>query len=221
MQFHVDAIIENMPEILAGVRTTLVLTALAFLMGAVLGLAVALLRLSGARWVRGLAASYVSFFLATPVLVQLFWLYYVLPVLTDIRFSDMKVLVLTLGLNATAIMAENYRAGIQAIDPGQWDASSVLGLSRLQTLYLIVLPQAIRVVLPPIASTTISLLKDSSIATFIGVNDLLNIGRDVMIRTFRPIEIFTFVAFVYFLLTYPIAVGTTLLERRLRISSRG
>ncbi len=220
MQFHFDVIVETTPEILTGVKLTLMLTGAAFVIGAVLGLAVALARVSRWPWLRGIATPYVNFFLATPVLVQLFWLYYVLPVLTGIRLGDVEVLVLTLGLNVTAVMAENYRAGIQAIEPGQWDAASVLGLSKVKTLRLIVLPQAIRVVLPPMASTTISLLKDSSIATFIGVNDLLNVGRDVMIRTFRPIEIFTFVAFVYFLLTYPIAIATTLLERRLRVSSR-
>ena len=182
------------------------------------GLLLALARLS--RWFAAPATAYVNFFLATPVLTQLFWIYYVLPVLTGIRLPDLQVLVLTLGVNVTAVMAENYRAGLQSVDPGQRDAAHVLGLSPLQTLRLIVLPQAVRVILPPMGSTTISLLKDSSLATFIGVNDLLNTGRDVMIRTFHPIEIFTLVAVVYFVLTYPISIGTTVLERRLRVSRR-
>jgi ABC-type amino acid transport system permease subunit len=128
--------------------------------------------------------------------------------------SDVEVLILVLVLNGAAVMSEAFRAGLLAIDVGQRDAAGVLGLSRFQALRYVVLPQAIRVVLPLLGSAAISLLKDTSVAGFIGAADLLTLGRLVVAETFRPLEIFSFVALVYFLLTYPLSLLTTAAERR-------
>ncbi len=213
-----DPIIANADVLLAGLALTIALTLVAFVIGGVVGLGLALAKLSSIWLIRAPAAGLISFLISTPVLVQVFWVYYALPILTGVRFSAFEVLVVAIGLNHSAVMAETYRAGILSIAPGQRDAAFVLGLSRVQTMRFVVLPQAIRILLPPLASNTINLVKDSSLAGFIGANDLLNAGRFVVTRGFFPVETYTFIAIAYFLLTYPIAVAGARLERRLRRS---
>ena len=220
MEFRFDAVAPYLPVLAKAVETTLFLTAAGFVIGTVAGLFVAVARMSKTAPIRLAASAAVNVVLATPVVVQLLWIFYVLPILTGIRLSDIAVLVVVLGVAQTAVSAENYRAGLQSVAPGQRDAAFTLGLSRFQTMRHVVLPQAIRLVLPPHASSTISLVKDSSIATFIGVNDLLNVGRSVAIETFRPIEAMTVVAVMYFILTYPISIGSIALHRRLSIGVR-
>ena len=127
------------------------------------------------------------------------------------------MLILALTLNGAAVLSEAFRAGLLAVDVGQRDAASVLGLNRLQSLRYVVLPQAVRVVLPLMGSASISLVKDTSIAGFIGAADLLTLGRLVVAETFRPLEIFTFVAVIYFLLTYPLSLLTPAAERRWKL----
>lgn len=203
-----------LPQMIRALATTLELTLASFVIGAILGLLVALARLSRRRTLRAVGAGFVSALLATPVLVQLMWLYYLLPILTGILLPDMFVLILTLSLNQAAVMAENFRAGIQSVPPGQRDAAHTLGLGRGQTFTYVVFPQALRIILPPTVSSTIVLVKDSSIATFIGFNDLLNVSRVAAIDSFRPLELFTVAALLYFALTYPIALAAAWTERR-------
>jgi ABC-type amino acid transport system permease subunit len=119
-----------------------------------------------------------------------------------------------------AFLAEIYRAGIQSIDPGQRDAARVLGLRRRETFLLVVLPQAVRRVLPAITSTAISLLKDSSLVSVLAVGELMYQGQTVSSQTFRPLEVLTFVAVVYFILTYPLSLLNTYLERHYRVADR-
>jgi glutamine transport system permease protein len=204
------------PQLASGVLLTLLLTAIALSMGSVLGIGLAIIRLSRIDFGRRLAAGFVTFFVATPVLVQLYFIYYVAPQALGVSLSDNAVVAITLGLNGAAVLAENFRAGLQSVDRGQGEAAGTLGLSRWQVFRFVVFPQAIRVVLPVMGSTTIGLLKDSSIATFIGANDLLNVGRIVSDDTYLPLQVFSLVAVIYFVLTYPISIGTTLLERRWR-----
>lgn len=203
-----------LPQMIWAMVITLELTLASFVVGAILGLLVALARLSRQRALRSVGAGFVSVLLATPVLVQLLWVYYLLPILTGILLPDMFVLILTLSLNQAAVMGENFRAGIQSVPSGQRDAAHTLGLSRVQTFTYVVFPQALRIVLPPTVSSTIVLVKDSSIATFIGVNDLLNVSRVAAIDSFRPLELFTVAAVLYFVLTYPIALAAAWTERR-------
>jgi His/Glu/Gln/Arg/opine family amino acid ABC transporter permease subunit len=201
-----------------GIYFTLVLTALSFLVASTFGLVLALARSSRRRLVSAPATLYINVFLSTPILVQLLWIYYVLPQNYGILLSDLQVLVLALGLHTAASMAEVYRGGLLAVDPGQRDGARVLGLTSIQSLRFVILPQAIRLMIPALVSSVIGLLKDSSLATFIGANDLLNSGRSLAIDTFRPIEVFTVVALAYFVLTYPISLAGSYLERRLSYS---
>lgn len=206
------------PLFVQGLLATLMLTVASLVVGSLLGLALAFIRMSGNRAAAALSGGVITFFVATPVIVQLFWIYYALPQMFGIRLGDMETLVLTLGLNAGAMLAENFRAGLLAVNIGQRDATKVLGLTTTQTYRWVILPQAIRVILPLMGSATISILKDTSLATFIGVNDFLNVGRIITTITYRPIEVLSVIALGYFLMTYPISIGTAMLEKRWRHS---
>lgn len=199
--------------LLSGLGTTLFLTAISLCLGTVLGLVIALARMSRLRAVSGAAAALISTVLAIPALVQLFFLYYTLPIVTGLRLSGTVTLILALTISFSVFMAEIYRSGLQAVPRGQWEAARVLGLNRRVAFRHVVLPQAIRLVVPPICSATIILLKESSLATFIGVNDLLNVGQQVAVNTFRPVPVLSAIALAYFVLTYPISLAATRLER--------
>ena len=211
-----EPIYRNLPLIAQGIGLTLLLTVTTFVIGSVVGLILALARLSPLRVTRWPASGLITFLLSTPPVVHILWVYYALPIVAGIRFSDIEVLVFALSLNASAVMAETYRSGIQAVDPGQRDAAFVLGLSRREAFQLVVLPQAIRIIIPPMASQTINIVKDSSLAGFIGANDLLNVGRFIVTKGFYAIETYSVIALLYFFLTYPIAVAGARLEVRLR-----
>lgn len=211
-----EPIFANLPLLAQGIGLTILLTITTFVIGSAVGLVLALGRLSPLRVLRWPTIGLIAFLLSTPPVVHILWVYYALPVLAGLRFSDVEVLVFALSLNASAVMAETYRSGIQAVDPGQRDASFVLGLSRRETFQLIVLPQAVRIIIPPMASQTINIVKDSSLAGFIGANDLLNVGRFIVTKGFYAIETYSVIALLYFALTYPVAVAGARLERRLQ-----
>jgi polar amino acid transport system permease protein len=203
-----------LPPILWGALTTVFLAAGAFVIGGVGGLLLALARLSKNPAPRLAATGLIWLILAVPVLIQLLWLYYLLPMATGIILPDGLVLVLTLSLTQCAVMAENYRTGLRTVPAGQREGAIMLGLNGWQRLRYVVLPQAVRAVLPLMASTSIVLVKDSAIATFIGYDDILNSAREIAISTYRPIAVFTLAALVYFALTYPISLLSTFLERK-------
>ena len=209
-----EAVLEHLPTLARGVGLTVGLAVVSFALSVVFAIPLALARLSPIGAIRLPATAFVVFFISTPILAHLFWLFFVLPQQFNIRLSDVEVLILALTLNGAAAMSEAFRAGLLAVDVGQRDAASVLGLGRVHALRYVVLPQAIRVVLPLMGSAAISLLKDTSVAGFIGAADLLTLGRLVVAETFRPLEIFTLVALIYFFLTYPLSLLTTAAERR-------
>jgi polar amino acid transport system permease protein len=183
----------------------------------VLGLLVAVLRLWKnplSRVLNPILMAYIDFFRTTPPLVQLIWVYYALPVLIGLRLSDLQSIILTFTLNTGAFAAEIFRAGIQSIDPGQMHAAKVVGMSYFQAMRRIILPQAILRVLPPLGSTTISLVKFTSFASVIAFPELLHRGRDLAAITFRPLEILTVVAVIYFVMTYPLSWLVLWLEKR-------
>jgi His/Glu/Gln/Arg/opine family amino acid ABC transporter permease subunit len=210
-----DELAVQLPGLWDGVLITLLLAGASFLLGGVLGLPLALARISSRRWLAGAAGGFITLVMAIPIVILLLWLYYGLPIVTGILLPDLFVLILALALNQTVIMAENYRSGLRAVPAGQRDGALMLSLSRWQTLRHVVLPQMLRAVVPLLASSSIVLVKDSAIATFIGTNDLLNAARNASIATFRPLELLSIAALLYFVLTYPIALLAARLERRM------
>lgn len=212
--FRFDIVLKNLPFLLEGLGLTLQITIVSTLCAMVVGLAAALLRLSKIPVVAQMVRAYIDLFRCTPVLVQLVWIYYALPLILGIRMSAFASAVLTLSLNMGAFLGEIFRAGIQSIDVGQREAAFVLGMTYRQTLRRIILPQALVRMLPPIGSSMIILLKESSLASFIAVAELTYQGHVLQAATFRPIEILSVVAGVYFVLTFPLTVLVQYLERR-------
>jgi His/Glu/Gln/Arg/opine family amino acid ABC transporter permease subunit len=204
--------------LVTGLKYTLIVAALALVFGNVLGLLVALLRLSKKPPFAQLAYVYTDFFRTTPALVQLIWIFYVMPVLFHVSLSPVVSGVLALSLNAGAFLSEIFRAGLKSIGRGQRDAAFVLGLSPVQTFRHVVFPQAVRRVLPPAGNVFISLIKDSSLLSVIAVPELTYQSQTFVTNTFRPLEIYTALAVLYFALTYPLSLLTSALERRYPIT---
>jgi polar amino acid transport system permease protein len=200
--------------LLRGLIVTLEMSAIALALTLVIGLAAALLRLSGSAAGRWLVIAYVELIRNTPLLVQLYIVYFILaPILGLERFWAG---VLCLALFEGAFAAEIFRGGIQAVRVGQWEAAWTLGLSRRDAYRHIVLPQALRVILPPLAGLGVSLIKHSAIVSVIAVFDLTNEGRNVISDTFMTFEIWLTVAALYLCVTVLLSLCVGLLERRLK-----
>jgi polar amino acid transport system permease protein len=217
MEFDWRVIHDYLPDLAAGAGVTLAMTGLALLVGIVVGLALALARISGVRLLSWPAYAYIEFFRTTPPLVQIIWFYFVLPVLIGTELDSFQAASAALGLNIAAFLGEIFRAGIQGIETTQRDAARVLGLGHVDSFRFVILPQAIRIVLPPTTTTVMLLLKGTALASAIGALELTRVGQLVSLETFRPLEVWTSVAIIYFILSYPIALGARHLERRLRV----
>lgn len=211
-----DVLWEHVPTLLAGIQITLGASVTAMAAALVLGLAVALLRL-GRGPLRALAYAYVEFFRNSPQLILVMWVFYVLPLVTGLALSPLASGVVALSLNLAAFTAEIFRAGITSISAGQTQAALALGMTRVQVYRRILLPQATARVIPPLGSVWVSLFKDTSILSIIGVAELMYQGRIVATDTYRPLEIFSGVAVIYYLLAYPQSLGVNWLFRRFRV----
>jgi polar amino acid transport system permease protein len=214
--FQWAKILGYLPDLIRGVGITLQLGLISAGLGLVLGLVLALMKYSRHPLLYWPAAVYIEFFRTTPPLVQIVWLYYGLPLLTGYDLGAFGAAAVALGLNIAAFYAEIIRAGIIGVHRTQWQAARVLGLNLTDTLRYVVLPQAIRNVLPPMGTTTIYLIKDTALASAIGTPELLRIGQLVAVETFRPVETLTIVAVLYFVVTYPVALLIGRMENRFK-----
>jgi cystine transport system permease protein len=202
MEFHalLDLLRESAPVMLRGAGYTLLLAVSAMLGGLVLGLPTALLRVAPWAPLRWPAAVYVSAFRGTPLLVQLFVVYYGLPSV-GIEFTPVTAGVLTLSLNAGAYLSESLRGAILSVAQGQWRAAYSLGLGWSQTLGHVVLPQALRVAVPSMSNTLISLIKDTSLVSVITMTELMLVTKELISVTFRPLPLYIAAAIVYWILS--------------------
>ena len=214
-QFRWDVVWANMPFLLSGLAQTLLISAVTLVASVVVGLVLALADMSPLRPVRWVGYAIGEVVRNTPILVQLLWVYYVLPIVFDISIDAFTACIIGLTLYSSAFIAEIYRAGIQSVPQGQREAAQVLGLSRSATFLRIVLPQALRVTLPPLAANFVQLIKYSSLAAVISVPEITRRGMELSSSTFRPLEIFTVIAVVYFLICWPLAQSIRIWERRL------
>ena len=220
MDKSLGVIIDALPVLLSGALVTLQLTAAATFFGAIGGTLLGIARLSKIGILRLLSRIYIDFFRGTPLLVQLLIIYFGIPALVQsfgISFSMERgvAAVLGLSLNAAAYLAEIVRAGIQSIELGQKEASESLGLSPMQTMRYVVFPQALRRMIPPLGNEFIILLKDTSLVTVIGYQELLNQGRLIVAKNFRGFEIYITVALIYLLLTILASQAFSFLERKM------
>lgn len=215
-QWHFDVVWENFPIMLSGIWLTVLLSILSMLLGAVLGMVVALARLSPWAGLRGIAYCYTELFRTTPLLVQIVWVFYVLPLVTGLTLTPFYSGLVAFGLNIAAFMAEIYRAGITSVGRGQSEASLALGMSGAQVMRRILIPQAVTRMIPPIGTMWISLFKDTSLVSAIGVTELMYQARFLAVDTYRPVEIFTVCAVVYFVITFPQSIGVNWLYHKYR-----
>jgi len=212
--FDFSIAIRDLPILLQGLYLTLQVTVISLLMGSVIGLVVGLIRTTRNRPLNVVAGAYIEVFRNTPTLVQLMWVYYCLPILTGWSFSATTSVILTLGLNASAYIAEIVRGGVNSIDRGQFEAARCLGMSQTRTMTVVVLPQALARMQPTFVNEAITLIKYSSLVSVLGVADLTYQANVVSTTTFRPIEIFTVTAVIYFVLCYALSYVALLLEKR-------
>lgn len=205
-----------LPEFYQGMLITIELTVVGLLMGFALGLPAAVARVYGGKFLRWLAIGYIELFRGTPLLVQLFLIYFGLPDF-GVTLSRMTAAYLALGLNSGAYQAEYFRSAIQAIGRDQMMAARALGMTRLQAIFHIILPQALRLVIPAWSNEPVSLLKTTAIAFLIAVPDLMTKAKLIASRTYDPIGTYLAVAIIYLILVFILSEGLKFLERRLRI----
>jgi polar amino acid transport system permease protein len=205
-----------LPQLFDGVKTTLVLTVIVIGISMPLGVVVAAGRLSRFWAMRAIVTVYVEVMRGVPTLVLLFWVFYVLPVLFGINLSPFTAGALGLIVNVTAFYGEAFRSGIQSIPRVELEAGEILGFKTTHRLRYIVIPQAFRAVLPVLISLSVSLFKDTSLVSTLGVIELMYQGQQIATATYRPMEVFTFAAVIYLIVAIPV----TMLARRLEIHMR-
>ena len=217
MSFDWSVVTANLPLLLHGAMVTVWLTVITMALAIPGGLVLAALRLTPWAPVRGVATAFVEFFRATPLILQLYWAFYVLPAILDIRLSAWATAIIGLGCNVSAFNSETFRAGIRSIRPGQWNAGRALGMGEAQIFFRIVLPQAVTRVLPALATTWVSLFKDTSLVSVIAVADLSYVAMRLRAETYRILEVLTAMAVLYWLMGYPQAKLCDWIHRRWRV----
>jgi polar amino acid transport system permease protein len=213
--FRWDVIPANLAFLTSGLALTLIVSAATLVLSSVGGLLIAAMDLSKYRLLRLAGLAIGEIVRNTPILVQLLWVYYVLPIIFNFQIEALPAAVIGLTIYSSAFIAEAYRAGIQAVPAGHREAAQVLGLTPLQSFRRIVLPQAVRLTLPSLAANFVQLIKYSSLASVISVSEITRRGMELSATAFRPLEIFTFIAVVYFAICWPLAMSIRVWERRL------
>ncbi|MET3480405.1 amino acid ABC transporter permease [Variovorax atrisoli] len=209
-----ELFIRALPLLEKAVLVTLSLGLSAFFFGCVLGLLIALARISPFAPLRWFAFTYVSVFRGTPLLIQILLIYFGLPSY-GIVMGPIPSALLALSLFAAAYLSENFRSGIMAVDKGQWEAAWSMGMGYWKTLFRIVLPQATRIALPPVGSRLIGLMKDTSLASTVTVVELTRVAEQMGATTFRYMEMFLIVGAIYWFINQTLTLLQTWLESRL------
>lgn len=204
-------------ELFQGALITLEISTLSILLALILGLIWGTARHSRKRLFNLPATMVVEFFRDTPILIQMFWIFYCIPALTGMKINALITAIIALSLYYSVYLGEIFRAGIESVDRGLIEAGRTLGMSHFQVLRKIVLPLAIRRMIPPCVNEFTSLIKSSAAASFLAVPELLHISNNINLNIFRPMEVFSVCALVYFILIYPLAIISRKLEVMLKV----
>jgi polar amino acid transport system permease protein len=216
MRWDFASVLSNTDALLAGAAGTLRIFAICLVLGLSLGLFVGLARYSTRRVFYLPASVFMEFFRNTPVLVQILWFYFAFPMLVPFEISPLMAAALGISLNSAAFSAEIYRGGIQSIERGQWEGARALGMTTAQAMRRVVLPQAVRRMLPALTNRGIEIFKMSTLASAVAYVELLQQGKLIASINYNPIEAYTVIALIFFVLLYPMVQATYVLERRLR-----
>ncbi|MBI2526443.1 MAG: amino acid ABC transporter permease [Candidatus Rokubacteria bacterium] len=216
----VGVIVENLPYMLSGLQWTVILASISMVGSFAAGTAFAILRLSPYRWLRWPAILYVDVMRTIPLIMVIFWVFFLLPVLTGQPTTPLKAALLALIAFNTSYMAEVIRAGIQSVPRGQMEAARACGLTYLRAMRFVILPQAIKNMVPALVNRFVALFMGTSLAYIIGVTEFFRAANNVNNRVYRSYEIYTFVAIVYFVCCYSLSLLSRILERRLARAER-
>ena len=214
MSFNWSLIADNLPLLLQGALVTIKITAFSVAAGFIIGMLASITNLSSFKPLRWLVRIYVDVVRGTPMLVQIFLIYFALPQIIGQRIDPFIAAVTACSLNSGAYMSEIFRAGIQSINKGQMEAGLSLGLSWAQTMRYIVMPQALKAIIPPLGNEFIAMLKDSSLVSVIGFEELMRRGQLIIAKTYASAEIWTAVAIIYLVMTQVISHFIAYLERK-------
>ena len=215
MNLNVDLMINSLPLLIVGAGITIQITAISVGLGLIIGMFVGIARICNVKVLRALATVYIDFLRGTPLLVQIFLIYFALPMVVGQRVDPFIAAITACGINSGAYIAEIFRAGIQAIDEGQMEAGRSLGMTWVQTMRYIIVPQAFKNVVPPLGNEFIALLKDSSLVSVIGFEELTRRGQLIIARTYGSLEIWITVALIYLVMTLTISRLVSYMEKRL------
>ena len=205
MDFNLEIVKNALPLLFAGAGITIEISAISVGLGLAIGCLVSIIRLTQFRLLRYLGNVYVDFIRGTPLLVQIFLVYFALPAIIGQRVDAFFAAISACSINSGAYVAEIFRGGIQSIDKGQMEAGRSLGMSWWQTMRYIILPQAFKRIIPPLGNEFIAMLKDSSLVSVIGFEELTRRGQLIIARTYASFEIWLAVAFIYLLMTFVVA----------------
>ena len=220
MSFDFSLIWNSLPLLLAGAGVTIEITAIAVGLGFIFGLITSVCRLSGVKVLQVIAVCYVNIIRGTPMLVQIFLIYFALPMVIGERINPFVAAVAACSINSGAYVSEIFRAGIQSVDKGHMEAGRSLGLSWMQTMRYVILPQAFKHVIPPLGNEFISMTKETSLVSVIGFEELTRRGQLIIAKTYGSFEIWLTVAAIYLVMTLTIARLVSYLERRFATDDR-
>ena len=206
----------NLKFLLSGLTTTIYISVISIIISMILGLIVAIPSLAKNKFLTYINIGYVEIVRAVPLLVLILWIYYGLPIMTGISFSPFVSGIIALAISESAFQAEIFRAGINSIKKAQWEAGSSLGLNFFKRLRLVILPQAIKNILPAIGNQFVYVLKMSSLVSIIGIGDLTRKANELVVTTYRPLEIYTFLILEYLILILIVSFFVRKLEKRLK-----
>ena len=206
----------NLKFLLSGLTTTIYISVVSIIISMFLGLVVAIPSLAKNKFLTYINIGYVEIVRAVPLLVLILWIYYGLPIMTGISFSPFVSGIIALAISESAFQAEIFRAGINSIKKAQWEAGSSLGLSFFKRLRLVILPQAIKNILPAIGNQFVYVLKMSSLVSIIGIGDLTRKANELVVTTYRPLEIYTFLILEYLVLILIVSFFVRKLEKNLK-----
>jgi polar amino acid transport system permease protein len=213
-QWDFSFLAKYVPLVINGTYYTVGFTCITAILGLIIGLLIALLRVSGRTFIALPLIGITEVFRCTPVLVQLIWFYYAFPILVGIEMSPSLAAVLALSLYGGSFYAEIIRGGMISIERGQWDAGRAIGMRQIQILRRVILPQSVRRMIPPLVGQTILQLKNTSLVSVLAVPDLLYQGQAITSATYRPLETYTVIALIYFAILFPLTRLAELLELR-------
>ena len=206
----------NLKFLLSGLTTTIYISVVSIIISMFLGLVVAIPSLAKNKFLTYINIGYVEIVRAVPLLVLILWIYYGLPIMTGISFSPFVSGIIALAISESAFQAEIFRAGINSIKKAQWEAGSSLGLNFFKRLRLVILPQAIKNILPAIGNQFVYVLKMSSLVSIIGIGDLTRKANELVVTTYRPLEIYTFLILEYLVLILIVSYFVRRLEKNLK-----